>query len=180
VHGDNIVEATVEMTTELLQQKRTEGDGFIADLSAEMIDVTLGVTVADCLAVALKANNRVALVHVGWRGLANGILIKALKLLGPNDQPLEAVFFPAAGKARYEVGSEVISALGEYAEYQNSTADKYLLSLEASALKQLEKNWVGKISFSSPELCTISDNRFHSYRRDGESSGRNLAFIQFS
>ena len=72
---------------------------------------------ADCIPVLLTdpALPAVCIVHVGWRGLAAGVLEAALELfqrrLGRPPSALHAALGPGIGGCCYAVGPEVIEAL---------------------------------------------------------------------
>jgi copper oxidase (laccase) domain-containing protein len=62
-------------------------------------DLAALVLTADCLPVALAVPGAVAMVHAGWRGLADGVLeegVRALRELA-GDGPLHAAIGPGAG-----------------------------------------------------------------------------------
>ncbi len=73
---------------------------------------------ADCIPVLLTdpALPAVGIVHVGWRGLAAGVLEAALEIferrLGSRPPVLHAALGPGIGGCCYTVGPEVIEALG--------------------------------------------------------------------
>lgn len=91
-----------------------EADGHVSSTRG----ILMAVTVADCVPVFLVAPGaRVAcLLHAGWRGVAAGILPKALAALRdrlsvePGDLLLHAG--PSICGSCYEVGPEVHDALG--------------------------------------------------------------------
>ena len=133
--------------------------------------VGLLVLVADCLPVALAGGGRVAMVHCGWRGLAGGILERALARF---DEPPAAALGPGIGPCCYEVGEEVLSAF----EGLDGVAEGRMLDLRAVALRKLEDAGVGRIE--SVELCTsCREDLFFSHRRDRGITGRQagLAWI---
>ena len=66
------------------------------------------VQVADCLPVALATRDQVAMLHCGWRGLAGGIIARALERF---DEAPAAAIGPGIGKCCYEVGEEVAAEL---------------------------------------------------------------------
>ncbi len=78
--------------------------------------VLLAVTVADCVPVSLVVPERraVALLHVGWRGAAAGILERGLQVLRERLGPGEvwAHMGPSICGQCYEVGPEVFRSLG--------------------------------------------------------------------
>jgi YfiH family protein len=128
----------------------------------------LGVMVltADCLPVALGSAGAVAMLHVGWRGLAAGVLeegVRAMRDLGAGDE-IAAVIGPGAGVCCYEVGAEVHAALG-----CARTAPGYI-DLHAIARERLLAAGVGRVQGLG--ICTICDRDFFSHRREGARAGR--------
>ncbi|MBD0339213.1 MAG: laccase domain-containing protein, partial [Thermoleophilia bacterium] len=70
------------------------------------------VVTADCLPIALMRVDgppALALVHAGWRGLADGVVGAAAGVLGGE---LAAVVGPGIGPCCYEVGPEVTERFG--------------------------------------------------------------------
>jgi copper oxidase (laccase) domain-containing protein len=136
-----------------------------------------GVLTADCVPVVLRGKAGLAVVHAGWRGLAQGIIKTSAETLGAvNDG---AVFACAGGgeSRTYEVGAEVVEAIGSSAVYTRvSDSKKFLLDTAETAMTQLQEAVPGG-SFVSARICTISDARFHSFRRDGERAGRSITFV---
>ncbi len=131
----------------------------------------VGATVltADCLPVALGGDGAVAMVHAGWRGLAEGVLdegVRAARELG-GVTPTHAVIGPGAGVCCYEVGPEVQAAFG--AAHRRGRN----LDLHAIAREQLLAAGVREVI--DLEICTICDERFFSHRRERERAGRQAA-----
>lgn len=134
-------------------------------------EVGLLVLVADCLPVALAGGGTVAMVHCGWRGLAAGILERALERF---DQPPAAAIGPGIGPCCYEVGEEVVAAF----DGLEGVAIGRMLDLRAVVRAKLEAGGVRQIE--SVELCTsCRSDLFFSHRRDGGVTGRQagLAWI---
>jgi copper oxidase (laccase) domain-containing protein len=86
--------------------------------------------------------------------------------------------FACAGGQRYEVGVEVLSAIGAQSVFVPAThrADCFLLDTAATAVRQLRDECPDLQVFAA-DICTISDTRFHSFRRDGEAAGRAITFV---
>lgn len=124
------------------------------------------VLVADCLPVALVSPERVAMLHCGWRGLAGGILERALALFD-EDAPPAAAIGPGIGRCCYEVGPEVLAAF----EGDPGVASGWRLDLKAVARGRLERGgvrWIEDVG-----LCTSClPGLFFSHRRDGGLTGR--------
>ena len=124
------------------------------------------VLAADCLPVALGASGAVAMVHCGWRGLAAGVLeegVQAVREIDGVDEMM-AVIGPGAGPCCYEVGEEVHAVFG------GAHRDQQRIDLKAIARERLLAAGVAKVE--DLEACTICDERFFSYRREGANAGR--------
>ena len=128
------------------------------------VGVALLVLVADCLPVALVSPSRVAMLHCGWRGLAGGIVERALERF--NDAPA-AVIGPGIGPCHYEVGPEVLEAFADL----NGVASERRLDLAAVAKAKLRAGGVGHIQ--NVGRCTYCEpDVFFSHRRDDGVTGR--------
>jgi YfiH family protein len=160
--------------TDLLEWDAPPFDGGYARPGAELQQVdghTTGVSglgvlvlVADCLPVALMAPGRAAMVHCGWRGLAGGILERALATF---DETPAAAIGPGIGRCCYEVGDEVLARFAAY----EGVADGRMLDLRAVVRRKLEDG--GVRSVEDVDLCTsCRPDLFFSHRRDGGVTGR--------
>jgi polyphenol oxidase len=128
------------------------------------------VLTADCLPVALGADGAVAMVHAGWRGLAAGVLeegVRAMRALG-GDGDLVAVIGPGAGPCCYEVGEEVHAAFEGV--HRIGPPPARLIDLKAIVRDRLLEAGVTEVQ--DVAACTICDERFFSYRREGARAGR--------
>jgi len=169
-------------------------DGVLAETDGHATCVPgIGVMVlaADCLPVAIGSEHGVAVVHAGWRGLAAGVVeegVRALLRLQADaggagsasydragegaagrggDQEIAAIVGPGAGPCCYEVGEEVHAAFGD------AHRDGRHIDLKAIARERLTAAGVGDVH--DVDLCTICDERFFSYRREGSAAGRQAA-----
>jgi hypothetical protein len=152
-------------------------DGHVTGLRG----VGLLVQVADCLPVALAAADRVAMVHCGWRGLADGIAATAVAELrspvgdasaGESDGPPRAVVGPGIGRCCFEVGPEVAA---EFADVDGAAAGR-MLDLRAVAEARLRAAGVERVEHV--DLCThCRDDLFFSHRRDGGVTGRQCGIV---
>jgi YfiH family protein len=124
------------------------------------------VLVADCLPVALAGDGTAAMVHCGWRGLAGGIIARAVEMLG-DDAPPAAAVGPGIGPCCYEVGEEVLEAFADY----DGVANGRMLDLRAVADVQLRAAGVEDVHHV--DLCTsCRADLFFSHRRDRGVTGR--------
>jgi YfiH family protein len=149
--------------------------------------VLLGVTVADCTPILLydPRTRHIAAVHAGWRGTEQMIALATVRRLielGSNPIDLYAFIGASASKENYEVGVEVATLF----ESRHSTElpseithdlGKYLLDVKGANYEQLLFAGIPAEHIELSPLCTIGDERLHSYRRDGKRSGRMPAAI---
>ncbi|HET7152340.1 MAG TPA: peptidoglycan editing factor PgeF [Candidatus Kapabacteria bacterium] len=146
-------------------------------------NIYLGVSFADCQPVLMydSANHVVAAVHAGWRGAAKHIAVNAFNRMhdtfGTKAEDVFAFVGPAASQCCYEVSAEVASQFD--ADLSKKTGEgKFMLDLKGSTFRDLRSVGVLTTHIEISPLCTICDKEFfHSYRRDGEHSGRMLAVI---
>ncbi len=167
--------------------RRIAGGGAAGDSGGEEADgqATAGpgiapmVLTADCLPVAIAGRDAVAMVHAGWRGLADGVLragVAAVRELGASG-PLSAAIGPGAGPCCYEVGDEVHE---RFAECGSGMRRGRNLDLKAIARLELQRAGVGVVHDSG--LCTICADPalFFSHRRDRGVTGRQAGIAWLS
>jgi YfiH family protein len=138
--------------------------------------VGLLVQVADCLPVALATPAAVAMVHCGWRGVAAGIVARAVEEVGPASV---AVVGPGIGRCCFEVGPEVLAA---FADVPGAVApspgrlDGGMLDLRTVVDARLRAAGVERVEHV--DLCThCRDDLFFSHRRDGGVTGRQCGIV---
>jgi polyphenol oxidase len=127
------------------------------------------VLVADCLPMALVSRERVAMLHCGWRGLAAGIVERALEAF---PEPPAAVLGPSIEACCYEVGDEVLAAF----EDTPGTMNGRHLSLRQVAMQKLYRAGVKRID-SFPICTSCRSDLFFSHRRDGGVTGRQAGLV---
>ena len=171
VHGAAFVEARGRPRRPLLPAILGEADAIWTATPG----VWVGVLTADCLPILLDAGERVMAVHAGWRGLAAGIVEAAVRFLGGAAALRRVTLGPAARGCCYEVGEEVVAAVG--AGGVTPVMNGRNLDMVATGEGELRRLGVVEIRRSEPFGCTICDPRFHSYRRTPAHTGRNLAAI---
>jgi purine-nucleoside/S-methyl-5'-thioadenosine phosphorylase / adenosine deaminase len=139
-------------------------------LTVSQRNLPVGVLSADCVLVALASPEEQLLVvaHAGWRGMAAGVLGRAIAEF---DRPsgVLGVIGPAIGPCHYEVGEDVALAVasgsGAGAVSDRKDGRRYL-DLPRTAAKVFRAAGVRRIEVS--DLCTAClPDRFFSHRRDG-------------
>ena len=176
VHGTKIVP--------IGRRRATDGSWGPARLLADAdgtsttaTSVGLAAFSADCL-IAVMAHpreGRVTMVHVGWRGLAAGILPKAIARFRDR-RGIRVAFGPTIGPCHYEVGDDVVLAVasgsptGAVSVRRNGRRYLDLVATSRAVLRAEGIRWV-----EDTGLCTAcEERRLFSYRRDG-LTGRHLA-----
>ena len=163
--------SVVEHVTDVLDRLAADTHNAVIALDADaaltaLHDVAALVLTADCMPIALATPSKVAMVHAGWRGLADGVIENAIEALG-TDEPIVAAIGPSAGCCCYEVGDDVREAL-----CVDPRGEPALIDLKAIACERLYDADVDVVH--DVGLCTMCTppGLFFSHRRDGPVTGR--------
>jgi polyphenol oxidase len=151
------------------------GDALVTDQPG----VRISIRTADCvpLLFADPVRRVVAATHAGWRGTAAGISRRTIERMvesyGCVATDIRVAIGPAIGPCCYEVSEDVAVQFPGY----SAGCGKIMLDLIAANAQQLRA--AGAVEIDAPRLCTRCDpqQRFHSFRRDAELSGRMHAVI---
>jgi YfiH family protein len=147
--------------------------------------VTLGILTADCLAVIMAApdGGSVAAAHAGWKGTLEGVAVKALRAMeGTAPAGVRAGLGPCIGACCYEVGDDIYERFRkkwgmDYARRVFRRQGGWRLDLQAANLVQLLEAGLREEDIAAVPLCTsCRRDLFFSHRRDGERTGRMLAY----
>ena len=189
---------------------RRPGDDRSAELpTADVIvsadpSIAIAIQTADCvpLLIADRRTGVVAAVHAGWRGLAAGVPLAAVRTLanqfGSRANDLIAAAGPSIRACCYEVGVDVRERFEQagwpeqlvkgwfftgatptarnpsmWGLPQQPRPDHWYFDAAVAARDQLESAGVPPGQIFLAELCTASHpGVFCSYRRDGRGAGR--------
>lgn len=143
--------------------------------------LALCVLVADCVPVLLSDHDAgvIAAVHAGRTGARNGIVRRAVETmcqLGAEPARIHALLGPAASGARYEVPEMMARDVehhlpGSLARTAQGTPG---LDIRAGLIRQLAG--LGVEAVDVDPRCTIDDENFFSYRREG-TTGRQAGIV---
>ncbi len=140
--------------------------------------LALAVAAADCVPVVVAGPGRLAAIHAGWRGIAAGVVPRAVERLGGEASELAAWIGPAIGPCCYEVGDDVaerVEAASGPRAVRAGARGRPHLDLPAAVAAQLAA--CGVHEASPLATCTrCHPELLWSYRRDGAAAGRNLTF----
>lgn len=156
--------------------------------------IALCIRTADCVPVLIhdRDSGLIAAAHAGWRGVANGVILKTgqtLKEKGTSLQRARAWIGPHIGVASFEVGDDVAAQLelafdavrgfsGESTSIiRPSGAEKKHVDLLRIVRAQLTSLGIGRERTMELSLDTVVSERHESFRRDRERGGRQVSFI---
>jgi YfiH family protein len=178
VHGSDLQVHTSRPSASPYSSRGTQPAKADAQLT-NRADVTPLVLVADCVPLMLSAPGAVAAVHCGWRGVAAGIVERAVLALaelgGVEAGVVAGVLGPGIGPCCYEVGDEVRSAFRARGHHAVTGAT---LDLAGAIRAELERAGVDTAAIRACGLCTSCNPAlFFSHRRDNGVSGRQAGLV---
>jgi YfiH family protein len=164
VHGNAVTEAQPHGIVERRTFERC--DGLWTDRAGQ----AMMLLTADCYPVAIARTNgapALCVLHVGWRGLLEGIADSGVSVLG--DGPLAAGIGPGIGPCCYEVGEEVAELFRK--RFGADVVGDGRLNLAAATERALREAGIGEIAGTGH--CTACEPElFFSHRRDQGRTGR--------
>ena len=150
VHG-----ATVVTVTEPGEHAGADADAAVTRLPL----AKLAVRTADCVPVVLLADGAIGVVHAGWRGLAAGVVQRAVAVMG---EVHTAHVGPHIRAGCYEFGAhdldEVAAALGDHVR-ASTTWGAPALDLSAGVRAAL-----GDVPVVDTGACTACTDLYPSWR----------------
>lgn len=152
-------------------------DGFVTDIKG----LPLGIFTADCLSIFLHdpARPAVGLVHAGWRGSKEKIVLAALDLMrrefNSDPRELRAGFGPRIKDCCYEVTGEFREDFTTGLTEKNG---RLYLDLAQVNREHLAGSGVKAENIFDSGFCAACGNEgFFSFRREGAKAGRMLSVI---
>jgi len=171
VHKDNITEVNIAGFC-------GESDALITD----KLNLGLVISSADCPAIFIydTKSKIIAAVHSGWRGTEKKILKKTVVKLKNdyNSDPGDLICYigPSISQPNYEVGKEVAESFDDM--YIQIKKESYFLDLKKANYDMLISENIPVENIQVSKLCSFGySDLLHSYRRDGEKSGRASGLI---
>ena len=162
VHGNRVVRVSAQMID------TPEADAIITT------DKSLGLVVqtADCLPILVDGGGVVGAIHVGRRGLLNGIIEKTIGLIvAQGGRDIKATIGPAICGKCYEVDEDTYKNI--ITEYPVGDAGFRHIDIREIASEQLRN--MGCI-VNNLNICTREDENYFSYRRNNVT-GRQAGVI---
>tara|TARA_B100000029_G_scaffold513943_1_gene615041 strand:+ start:12237 stop:12977 length:741 start_codon:yes stop_codon:yes gene_type:complete len=170
IHSNKIVNAEFTKINEI-------ADGSYATRRG----IVCAILTADCIPLFLtdQLGTRVCVLHIGWRGLAAGIIEQALSVMDAKKKNLIAWIGPGIGPDAFVINNDVWKLLTAESSLHRDAfvkhGDGWLANLGQMVGERLEL--AGVSDFQSSQICTFKDPaHWFSYRRDG-SCGRMASLI---
>jgi YfiH family protein len=158
--------------------------GLIGESDAMITSVWntgLAISTADCNTIFIydKKEKFIVGIHSGWRGTVKKIVKKTLTYMidSFNSKPKNLFIFlaPSISQKNYDVGSEVADQFSD--KYIMRKNNKLFLDISQVNYDMITEFNIPKNQIEKSELCSYDTDYLHSYRRDGEISGRALGVI---
>ena len=140
----------------------------------------LTVRTADCIPLLFADHSALfGAVHVGWRGLAGGILDELfleVREMGYFAEDINIYLGPSIGRCCFEVGDDV-AALFE-SEFVEERGGRLFVDLPGAARNIIAGRGVKEANVVISEECTFcGGNNFYSYRREGAAPLQMVSYI---
>jgi YfiH family protein len=166
VHGNRV--AVIEEVTD----EDPTADALVTGIPG----VSLAVQVADCIPLLLHSAEAVAAVHVGRKGLVNGVALAAIEVMRDmGSTEITAIVGPSICGSCYEVSKEIHDEVVALHPTAQSTTAKGTPSLDLPAALGVVLNEAG-LTVIDEFRCTCENQDLFSYRRDGVT-GRQAGVI---
>jgi YfiH family protein len=166
VHGNRV--AVIEEITD----EDPTADALVTGIPG----IAVAVQVADCIPLLMYSEHSVAAVHVGRKGLVNGVALTTVDVMREmGAKEITAIIGPAICGACYEVSQELhdevvtLHPMARSRTRQGTPA----LNLPAALAAVLGDHGIKVIDESR---CTVENADLYSYRRDGVT-GRQVGVI---
>ena len=160
VHGNTVVVVDED------SKNLFEADALVTNKKS----IALAVQAADCLPLLLQSDGVVAAVHVGRKGLLNGVAIKTVEVMQSlGAQQISGIVGPHICGRCYEVDQLMFDQVTQ--AHPESAGVNRRLNLFAGLAAQIPL-----VSLSNMNICTLENPNYFSFRR-GAESGRQVGVI---
>jgi YfiH family protein len=129
------------------------------------------VLTADCLPILICSSDgkEIAAIHAGWRGLADGVLQKALEKFSAEPSSLSVWIGPAIGPDAFEVGQDVFDAFvsinSDAKPFFKAAGAKWLADLPGIA--EMICRQFGITAITQSYECTVTHSElWYSWRKE--------------
>lgn len=152
-------------------------DGLVTNLENK---IKLVIQTADCVPIFitdLKKKN-VGLVHSGWKGTANSIIVSAISVFineGSDIKDISVYLGPCIKKCCYEIKNDVSKFFDN--KFIIKKNKMQFLDLESKIFDDVLKIGLTEKKLFKSNICTFENKNFCSFRRDNKNSGRMYSYL---
>lgn len=166
VHSDTV--KIIKSNSELNPQC----DSIIFEANSMLIGT---INVADCVPICIYdfENEIISLVHSGWRGTLKNILTKTILNmieLGSRKDKLQIFLGPCIRGCCYQVDKNLSKKFHKSSVIKKN--QKYFVDLIEQIKFNCDEIFIPRKNMFISAECTYDNNMYHSFRRDGNLSGR--------
>ena len=186
-HTNNIKEVVNE--TGIFNDEFIDIDGLVTKEPNRILSLSF----ADCTPIYLfdKNQKNIGNIHSGWQGTTKKIAKKAVEFMKEkyncNPKDIICVIGPTIRKCHFEVQQDVrdifykefkyMQNINDIIVYNENTKSYFIDTVEINK-NLLKEEGIPKENIVDSKICTVcNSNIIHSYRKEGEKSGRNTALI---
>jgi len=152
-------------------------DGLVTHIDN---NIYLVIQTADCVPIFMldDINGIIGLIHSGWKGTCKSIIVSALSIFsdyGSSMNNIKIFLGPSIKSCCYEIKDDVAKYFNQ--KFIIKDKDKLFLDLDMKIKDDLYISGVKKNNIFVSNICTYENNKFCSYRRDNNKSGRMYSII---
>ena len=145
-------------------------------------NIVCSIQVADCLPIYFAHRSKLlfGLIHAGWRGLVNDIILASgllLKKCNYNLSDFEVIIGPSIQNCCFEVGDDIIHNF-QKRHFETLSYNKFKVDLQKLAFdKFVDIGFKAKNIYRLDDCTLCNSEKYFSFRRDGETAGRMFGLI---
>ncbi|MDC3091132.1 peptidoglycan editing factor PgeF [Rickettsiales bacterium] len=178
IHSNKVIEINHKNKT-----KQMVGDGLITREK----NLFLGILTADCAPIIFLGKNYVGIIHVGWRGLLNGIIEKTIDLLktkGEKNKELSCIVGPHLESKNFQVKEDFKNTLLEnnknnvnFLKYKNGKQIFEFSMFIRYKLSQYNLSCISFINLDTYSNPTLFFSHRYSKQRGVNDCGRQISVV---
>ena len=171
VHGRRVVVGSPKYSQKTVVSK---ADAVVTNIP----QLPIAVRTADCLSVFIfdPRHKAIGVAHAGWKGTHKQIVPNAIRMMtkkfGSQAADLKIAFGPSIRACCYQVGREFKRYFPK--EIKETPKGLYL-NLPLVNKRQLTRLGVKRKNILDESDCTFCNEKFFSFRRQGEKAGRMIS-----